>query len=150
MAENDLSEIIKESLKSIKDFAGTETIIGEAITLPNGSSVIPITKIAMGFLSGGLDAVGKRHDVPTRQKHFTGGGGTGVSILPVAFLIASPDGKIELLPITSPKNLNTVDKVVSLVERSPEILGDLIDTLTPEKKKQEREKRLFEKETASS
>ncbi len=149
MAETELSDIIKESLKSIKDFAGTETIIGDAITLPNGSTVIPISKIVMGFLSGGLDTV-RRHESPTKQKHFTGGGGTGISILPVAFLIARPDGKIELMTISSPKYLNTVDKVTSLIERSPEILGDLIDTLTPEKTKEERERKLFKKKSEVS
>ncbi len=142
MAESNLGDIISASLKSIKEFAGTDTIVGAPITLPNGKAVIPISKILMGFASGGMDNH-KKHEGSPKPKSFTGGGGTGVSILPIAFLVSSPTGKVELLPITSPKHLDTVDKIASLIERSPDIIHDLKNALTPEKKKEERLKKAF-------
>ena len=122
------------SLEKIKEFAGAETIIGEAIPLPNGNTILPVSKVSMGFASGGMD-YSKRPDFPGRPKGFGGGGGTGVSITPIAFLVAEPSGKVNLLPVISPKNIGTVDKIASLIERVPDIIGDIRDVISdPDKR----------------
>lgn len=125
MSETNLSEIITASLSEIKEFANAETIVGEPMVLPSGTSIIPISKVSMGFASGGLDY--GRREISPRQKSFTGGGGTGVSITPIAFLVASERGKVELLSVQSPKNINGIDKIASLIERSPDIISDIRD-----------------------
>ena len=136
MPENNLSDVIISSLSGIKEFAGAETIIGDPIHLKSGSDIIPVSKVSMGFATGGLDYA--KHDNPHRPKNFGGGGGTGVSITPIAFLISDGNGKVDLLPVVSPQNIGTVDKIASLIERSPEILGELKEVLTPERVKDTR------------
>ncbi|MBQ7377573.1 MAG: sporulation protein YtfJ [Clostridia bacterium] len=136
MAENKISEILGESIESLKQYADAETVIGQPITTPDGTTVIPVSKISMGFASGGLDYAGKK-TAQTTTSHFGGGGGTGVTISPVAFLIISPTGGFDLLPITSGGDGSTVDKVAALIERSPDILQRLKDVLIKDKKKEE-------------
>ncbi len=139
MSENNLSEIFSSAIAEIREFADAETIVGEPISVGNGTSVIPISKVSMGFASGGLDLT-KRGD-PLRHKNFGGGSGTGVSITPVAFLVSSADGRVEIMPVVPAKAVGTIDKIAALIEHSPTILGDLKDVLTPDRVKKEREQR---------
>ena len=126
MADSKLADIIRSSLEKIKEFSDTETIIGSPITLPGGQTVIPVSKVSMGFASGGMDLGSKKKnndpDIPTAAK-FGGVGGTGVTVTPVAFLVAHDDGRLEILPVTSPTDGDTIDKVSALIERSPDILA---------------------------
>ena len=100
MAENNIGNIIGSAVENLKELAGTETVIGNPIITANGTTVIPVSKISLGIASGGIDYNPKKPQ-PKATKNFGGGGGTGVNISPVAFLIVSPEGQVNLLPITS-------------------------------------------------
>ena len=80
MSENKLSDIIGTSLEKIKALVDGETVIGNPIQTPNGTTVIPVSKISMGFASGGIDYTGKKAPV----QNFGGGGGTGVTVTPIS------------------------------------------------------------------
>ena len=54
MAESKFSDIINASLEKVKDFTSTETVIGEPISV-GGTTIIPVSRITMGFASGGID-----------------------------------------------------------------------------------------------
>ncbi len=139
MADSKLNDIIGTSLEKIKALADGETVIGNPITTPDGTTVIPVSKVSMGFASGGIDYSGKKASEGSKQ-NFGGGGGTGITVAPVAFLIISPDGNIQLLPITGAAGpagaVDTVDKVTSFIERSPDILERLKRVFTSGKKKE--------------
>ena len=139
MADSKLNDIIGTSLEKIKALADGETVIGNPITTPDGTTVIPVSKVSMGFASGGIEYSGKKASEGSKQ-NFGGGGGTGITVAPVAFLIISPDGNIQLLPITgtagSAGAVDTVDKVTSFIERSPDILERLKRVFTSGKKKE--------------
>ncbi|MBO5653305.1 MAG: sporulation protein YtfJ [Clostridia bacterium] len=140
MAENKLNDMIGVSLEKIKELAGTETVIGNPIYTPNGTLILPVSKVSMGFASGGIDYGQKKNDEGTESKkpdRFGGGGGTGVTVTPIAFLIVAPDGKVELTTINTSKNTDTVDKVADLIERSPDIIERLKDVFVGAKKKTE-------------
>ncbi len=99
MSENRFSDIIGTSLEKIKEFTDSETVVGAPISA-NGVTIIPVSKISMGFASGGLDYNGKhKSSQPVKSKNFGGGGGTGVTVNPVAFLVIHPEGRVEVLPI---------------------------------------------------
>lgn len=66
-----------------------------------GTTIIPISKVSVGFAGGGNDYAGK-NSAAVGKNNFGGGGGTGVSVSPVGFLIVSADGKVELLNINNP------------------------------------------------
>lgn len=137
MAESKFSDIINASLQKIKEFANSETVVGEPLTV-GGTTIIPVSRITMGFASGGLDYAGKKQREATIAKpnNFGGGGGTGVNIVPIAFLVISESGNVDVLPITNADDNTTVDKIASLIERSPEILSRLRDVFTKKKPKQ--------------
>ena len=121
MNENKLNDIIQTSLDSVRSMVDANTVIGTPISTPNGTTVIPISKISVGFASGGLDYASKT--IPEKaNKNFGGGNGTGVSVSPVGFLVISSTGAVELLNVSNPTGNDTIDQISSLIERSPEII----------------------------
>ena len=135
MAENKLNEMIGESLEKVKELAGTETVIGEPIYTKNGTVIIPVSKVSMGFATGSFDYDTTANENPKKKTRFGGGGGTGVTVTPIAFLVITAEGKIELVPITNAQNVDSIDKITALIERSPDILQRLKEVLFSKKKK---------------
>ena len=128
MAESKINDIIKVSLEKIKDIVGAETIIGSPIETAGGTTIIPVSKVAVGFASGGLDYDADKQDKDKKPSllasaSFSGGGGTGISVSPIGFLVVGKDGRVELLTVDNPNAGDTVDKLVSVIERSPEIIA---------------------------
>ena len=124
MTENKMSEMIRASLDGIKDFTDVDTVFGKAITTPNGVTIIPVSKVSVGFATGGVDFYEKR---PVAPVNFGGGSGTGVSITPVAFLTVGVNAEINLIQIGADEK-SPIDKVFSLIENSPKILEKIKDT----------------------
>ena len=60
MQDNRLSEIIKTSLDGIKSFTDINTVVGKEITTPAGVTVIPVSKVTVGFANGGVDFITKK------------------------------------------------------------------------------------------
>ena len=115
-----MSEIIKASLDGIKAFANTEAVIGNPINTDAGIIIIPISKLSVGFIGGGLDYGQKKI---THSQNFGGGSGTGVSITPIAFLTIAPDSTVNLIPVDASKH--GADKILSFLERTPEIIDKI-------------------------
>ncbi|MBR4933082.1 MAG: hypothetical protein IKZ03_01365 [Clostridia bacterium] len=128
MAENKQSEIIKTALDSIKTILDANTVMGTPITTPAGTTIIPVSKLTVGYASGGIDYVKK--DTPVQNgkpvyNNFGGGGGTGINVTPVAFISIDSEGKTEILNLSAPVVAapeDTVSKVISAIERSPELI----------------------------
>ena len=118
MSDTKMGDIIKASLEGIKDFTDVDTVFGKAVTTANGVTIIPVSKVSVGFASGGVDFANRRNVNP---QNFGAGSGTGVAITPVAFLTVDADAKINLLEI-SPKQNSGFEKAVELIESSPDII----------------------------
>lgn len=114
-----LEILVKTAIEKIKEMVDVETIIGKPIVTDNGTTIIPVSKVSVGFGSGGSD-------LPTKQAKdlFGGGAGGGVSIQPIAFITIMPDGNVKLLQLTvtaSRENAalaiipDLVDKVTSII-----------------------------------
>mgnify|MGYP002509394115 CR=1 FL=1 len=79
MSENKLNDIIQTSLDSIRSMVDSNTVLGSPITTANGTLVIPVSKVFVGFASGGVDYLGKNTQSTSHTvNNFGGGGGTGV------------------------------------------------------------------------
>ena len=117
VSENRMSDMIKASIEGVKDFAGTELSVGNVIETPSGVTVIPISRVNVGFATGGLDYGQKKL---LSDKNFGGGGGTGISVTPVAFLCVGKDAEVTLHHIGAESG--GIDRIISLVEHSPEII----------------------------
>lgn len=123
MAENKMSDIIKSSMSGIKEFTDVDTIFGKAVTTASGVTVIPVSKVSVGFAGGGLDFSPEKKML--NPQNFGGATGTGVSVTPIAFLTVSPTSEINLIEIGKASQANTLDRVVNLIENSPEIINRL-------------------------
>lgn len=102
-----LNDLMRSAMEKVREMADTNAIVGQPITTPDGVTLIPISKVSMGFGCGGGD-YGK-----VQPKSFGGGSGAGVNIAPVAFLVIK-DGVTRVLPVAVPP-VSTVDRVVEMV-----------------------------------
>ena len=128
MSENKLNDIIQTSLDSIRSMVDSNTVIGSPITTANGTLVIPVSKVFVGFASGGVDYLGKNTQSTSHTvNNFGGGGGTGLTVSPVAFLVVSPHGDVQLLNVNEPTSdrSDPVSQIVGLLDRSPELIEKL-------------------------
>lgn len=115
--ETKLQDMIRTSLESIRAMVDANTVVGTPITTPAGTTVIPISKVAVGYASGGFDA-----NQPEDKKKFAGGGGTGLSVQPVCFLAVHADGSVEMIPLGTMGTPDAFDKAANLLERAPDLI----------------------------
>ncbi len=132
MAENNLSDVIKKSLEGIRTVADSGTVLGEPISTNNGTVIIPVSKVSVGYASGGVDYMPKSGDKDAQNKPvkpsspcFGGGGGTGISVTPLCFLVVDKEGKVTTLNITNPiaaPAVNTIDSISNLIDKAPDTI----------------------------
>ncbi len=138
MANNKLENMMNTTMDNIRQMVDVNTIIGEPVICPDGTVIIPVSKVSYGFASGGSDLPPK---VNTQKEFFGGGSGAGVSIQPVAFLVVN-NGNVRMLNMEFD---GAVDRVISMVPDIADKLGDLFKKLS--KKKDEKEVVLKEEKT---
>ena len=126
MKEQSASGSLGTTIEKIRDLVDVSTIIGDPMYLEGGMTIIPVSKVTYGFASGGSDFPSK-----TNAQLFGGGGGAGVTITPVAFLIVS-DGEVTLKHITAYDN--AAERVVNLV---PEMFDKVTSVVNKTIKKKE-------------
>ena len=130
--ENKIQDIIKTSLENIRSMIDANTVVGNPISTESGTTIIPISKVSMGFASGGLDYNGKivkPTPAPTGAQNFGGGGGTGLSVVPVGFLVVGADGSVSMINVGDKIPSDPVEQIIDLVERSPEIIDKIVSLI---------------------
>lgn len=132
MAEHPIHGLIDASMKSIKSMVDVNTIVGDPVETPDGTVIIPVSKVAFGFGAGGSN-FSQKGEKALSEPLFGGGSGAGVTINPVAFLIAG-GGQIKLLPIGE-NNVTTIDKVFEQVPKMIDKINDIVKEYS--KKKEE-------------
>ena len=123
MAEKSAGAILTSTIDKIRDLVDTSTIIGEPIYAEGGTTIIPVSKVTYGFASGGADFPSK-----SNKDLFGGGGGAGVTITPIAFLVVN-GGEVTLKHITAYDN--AAERVVNLV---PEMFDKVTGLINKTKK----------------
>ena len=124
-----LPNMLENTIAKIKEMVDVNSVVGEPINTPDGVTIIPISKVSIGFGGGGSDFVSK--NVNKQENPFGGGAGGGVKISPVAFLIIK-DGSVRMLPVAAPAN-TTADRVVEMVPDVLDKISNFIDTRTQKK-----------------
>lgn len=112
MAEHGVNGLMAETMEKIRSMVDVNTIIGDPIVTHDGTTLIPISKVTFGFGSGGSDFK-PRNSSDSAPLCFGGGGGAGVSISPVAFLIVS-EGNARILPVNMPAD-NSTDRLIEMI-----------------------------------
>ena len=116
--EHPIGHLMQTTLENIKDMVDVNTVIGEPIPTGSGATVIPVSKVSFGFVSGGGEY--DPPQTPTADIPFAGGSGAGVSVQPVGFLVVSP-GSVKVLPAQQPtaweRALNAAPQLMEDVKR---------------------------------
>lgn len=86
-----VNELVENSVRDLSKLVNVDTVIGTPILTASGVQIIPVTKVTMGFLSGGSD-IGETKVIKEKESvPFAGGSGAVVSLKPAGFLL--DDGK---------------------------------------------------------
>ena len=124
-----LPNMLENTIAKIREMVDVNSVIGEPITTPDGVTIIPISKVSVGFGGGGSDFVSK--NVNHQENPFGGGVGGGVKVTPVAFLIVK-DGNVRMLPVATPAN-TTADRLVEMLPETLDKISAFIDSKFPNK-----------------
>lgn len=120
MSEHPIEGMMDTTLEKIRQMVDVNTVVGDPITAPDGTVILPVSKISYGFASGGSDFPSKHQ---TDKSFFGGGAGAGVTVTPLAFLTIS-NGNVHLLQI-DPYN-SSADRVIGMI---PEVADKINDFL---------------------
>ena len=131
MENRPISDLMKTTMEKMREMIDANTIIGEPITTADGVTLIPVSKVSLGFVGGGSDFPQKPD---SKGAGFGGGTGAGVNISPIAFVVASGTD-VEMMYITPPE-ITTVDRVI---EKVPEVIDKVTDFLSSMDKEKEDE-----------
>ena len=117
--ENKVQDLMGVSIDKIRQMVDVSTVIGDPMTLDDGTTLIPVSRVSYGFATGGSD-------LPTKgtQELFGGGGGAGVTITPVAFLIVK-NGEVSVKYIAADDN--AAERIVNLVPEMFDKVTGVID-----------------------
>ena len=123
MSEHPIKELMGTTMDKIREMVDVNTVIGDPITSPEGTVIIPVSKVTYGFASGGSDFPSK-----TEKELFGGGAGAGITITPTAFIVIQ-EGDARLLHMVD--NSSTANNLVKLV---PEVFTKLVELFGKDKK----------------
>ena len=117
--EHPIGNLMQTTLENLKDMVDVNTVVGEPIAAMDGSTVIPISKVSFGFVTGGGEYTGGHlQESGTRDKPFAGGSGAGVSVQPVGFLVIGENG-VKMLPAQS---LTALERALNC---APQVMEDI-------------------------
>ena len=112
-----LPNMLENTIQKIREMVDVNSVIGTPIQTPDGVTIIPVSRVSVGFGGGGSDFVNNKGG----ENPFGGGVGGGVKVNPICFLIVK-DGNVRMMPVPEPAS-STADRVV-------EMLPDTLDKLT--------------------
>ncbi len=123
MSEHAINGFMGISMEKIRSMVDANTMMGDPIHCADGTTVIPVSKVSVGFASGGSD-------LPTRtaKEYFAGGAGAGISVKPLGFLVIR-EGDVKLVQLTM-----NASKENALMNMIPEVI-DKISALIQKNKK---------------
>lgn len=89
---NKIKDLMSSSMNDLSDMTDVNTVVGKPIYTPDGTTVIPICKVTMGFMTGGGEYGEVRQLKNDKDSPFAGGSGAVISMKPVGFLTSNNDG----------------------------------------------------------
>lgn len=117
-----LPNMLEKTIAKIREMVDVNSVIGDPITTPDGVTIIPVSKVSVGFGGGGGDYA------KTGSDGFGGGAGGGVKVTPICFLIVK-DGMVRMMSVAAPAN-TTADRIVEMVPDTLDKIAAFIDSHT--------------------
>ena len=125
MDKNPIGELMQNTMESVKNMLKVDTVVGDPIFTPDGITLVPISRISVGFGGGGVEFSSKKTG---ESRPYGGGNATGVKIDPIGFLVIK-EGVVRMISVAPPAS-NTVDRIIDLV---PQVM-DRIDAFIEKQK----------------
>ncbi len=122
MDNNPISQLMQTTMDNVKNVLKVDTVVGDPIITPDGITLVPISKISLGFGGGGVEFGAKKEG---DDRPYGGGNATGVKIEPIGFLVIK-EGTVRMINITPPAN-TTVDRIIDLVPQVMDRVDNFID-----------------------
>lgn len=142
MSEHPIESLMKVAMNSIREISDVNTIVGDAIKLDENTTIIPISKVTLGFAAGGSEFNKETIEEYTKKDKdeivqyklpFGGGSGAGVNIIPMAFIVMQ-NNIVKVLPVSHSSALDKLlDYVPDLVEKTNNLLMNKCNSNRPEK-----------------
>ena len=117
-----LPNMLENTIAKIREMVDVNSVIGDPITTPDGVTIIPVSKVSVGFGGGGSDYAKSTKDA------FGGGAGGGVKVTPICFLIVQ-NGSVRMMPVAAPAS-TTADRIVEMVPDTLDKIASFIDSRT--------------------
>ncbi|MBZ9635894.1 GerW family sporulation protein [Clostridium sp. FP1] len=121
MDNHPIENLMRTTMESIKDMIDVNTIVGDPVESIDGTTIIPISRVCVGFASGGSEFNNIKPSVSSDKYPFGGGSGAGVTVRPVAFLVVKNDS-VRLLSVDQQ---NTYDRIVDTVPQVIDIVKSM-------------------------
>ncbi|WP_166239269.1 GerW family sporulation protein [Paenibacillus turpanensis] len=134
MSDHPIQGLMKTAMENIKEMVDVNTIVGDPVETPDGSVIMPISKVGFGFAAGGSEFVADREADQTVSFRndsmnatvalpFGGGSGGGVSITPIAFLVVGKEG-VKVVPLDNQTHIaeKLIDSAPQVVEKIQSML----------------------------
>ena len=122
MAEHPINGLMGVTMDKIRELVNSDTIIGEPVSLPDGTTILPVSRVTFGVATGGSDFAAKQS-----KELFGGGSGAGVTVAPVALLVVK-DGNVRTIQLADPNN--SLERAITML---PELVDKLAALLKKEK-----------------
>ncbi len=134
MAEHPIQGLMDTAMSNIKAMVDVDTIVGNAVTAPDNTIIIPVSTVSFGFAAGGSDIAPKKAE---SEPIFGGGAGGGATVKPMAFLVVS-NGNVRLLPVSN--HTSPVDKIIDLVPELVDKVNSTISSVSEKRAEKKKEK----------
>ena len=118
---NPIGELMQTTMDNVRNILKVDTVVGDPIYTPDGITLVPISRISVGFGGGGIELNMKNAN---GNRPFGGGNAPGVKIEPIGFLVIK-DGSIRMVNVTPPAS-NTVDRLIDMVPQVMDRVDEFI------------------------
>jgi sporulation protein YtfJ len=108
--EKNIEGLLGTAMEKLGGIVNVNTVVGDPIQAGD-TTIIPISKVSLGFVAGGGEYGGKEQSEPA----FGGGSGGGMAVNPVGFL-ACTNGQVRYIPV------NGQDPLDKLVDMTPGLI----------------------------
>lgn len=124
MEEHPIQGLMTTAMESLQSLVETNTIIGDPIETPDGSTIIPVSKVGFGFAAGGSEFNSQSNESDATLP-FGGGSGGGVSLTPIAFLIIK-DENVKMVRLDQNSHLyeKFLDMTPQVIEKVEKMIKD--------------------------
>ncbi|MEK3902240.1 MULTISPECIES: GerW family sporulation protein [unclassified Paenibacillus] len=132
MSDHPIQGLMQTAMENIKGMVDVNTIVGDPVETPDGTVILPISKVTFGFAAGGSD-FRVEDDGPgvnssgsgVKMLPFGGGSGGGVSIRPIAFLVVGREG-VHIVPLDNQTHL-----FEKIIDATPNLLDKIQNMFQP-------------------